>query len=45
MAFVVLENCIRCKHTDCVELCFVECFYERPNFLVINPDECVEVTS
>ena len=42
MTFVVLEDCIRCKHTDCVEVCPVDCFYEGPNFLVINPDECID---
>ena len=42
MTFVVGENCIKCKHTDCVEVCPVDCFYEGPNFLVINPDECID---
>ena len=42
MTFVVLEDCIRCKHTDCVEVCPVDCFYEGPDFLVINPDECID---
>ena len=42
MTFVVTENCIRCKLTDCVEVCPVDCFYEGPNFLVINPDECID---
>ncbi len=42
MAFVVLENCIKCKYTDCVEVCPVDCFYEGPNFLVIHPDECID---
>ncbi|AOJ09546.1 ferredoxin FdxA [Burkholderia mayonis] len=42
MTFVVLEACIRCKHTDCVEICPVDCFYEGPNFLVIHPDECID---
>jgi ferredoxin len=42
MSFVVGENCIKCKHTDCVEICPVDCFYEGPNFLVINPDECID---
>ena len=41
MAFVVTEQCIRCKLTDCVEVCPVDCFYEGPNYLVINPDECI----
>lgn len=42
MAFVVTDNCIRCKYTDCVEVCPVDCFYEGPNFLVIHPDECID---
>jgi len=42
MAFYVTENCILCKHTDCVEVCPVDCFYEGPNFLAINPDECID---
>ncbi len=42
MTFIVLENCIKCKHTDCVEVCPVDCFNEGPNMLVINPDECID---
>ena len=42
MTFVVTDNCIRCKYTDCVEVCPVDCFYEGPNFLAINPDECID---
>lgn len=42
MAYVVTENCIDCKYTSCVEVCPVDCFYEGPNFLVINPDECID---
>ncbi len=42
MTFVVTENCIRCKYTDCVEVCPVDCFHAGPNFLVINPDECID---
>ena len=42
MTFVVTENCIRCKFTDCVEVCPVDCFREGPNFLVIDPDECID---
>lgn len=44
MAFIVLENCIRCKYTDCVEVCPVDCFHEGPNFLAIDPDECIDCT-
>lgn len=42
MTHLVTENCIKCKHTDCVDVCPVDCFYEGPNFLVINPDECID---
>ncbi len=42
MTFVVTDNCINCKYTDCVEVCPVDCFYEGPNFLVIHPDECID---
>lgn len=42
MTHVVTENCIKCKHTDCVVVCPVDCFYEGPNFLAINPDECID---
>lgn len=42
MTFVVTENCIKCKYTDCVEVCPVDCFREGPNFLVIDPDECID---
>jgi len=38
---IVTENCIKCKYTDCVSVCPVDCFYEGPNFLAINPDECI----
>lgn len=42
MTYVVTENCIKCKYTDCVEVCPVDCFYEGENMLVINPDECID---
>jgi ferredoxin len=44
MTFVVTDNCIKCKYTDCVEVCPVDAFHEGPNFLVINPDECIDCT-
>ena len=44
MTFVVTENCIKCKYQDCVEVCPVDCFHEGPNFLVIDPDECIDCT-
>ena len=42
MAFVVTDNCIRCKYTDCVAVCPADAFYEGPNFLVINPNDCID---
>lgn len=42
MTFVVTENCIRCKYTDCVDVCPADCFHEGPNFLVINPETCID---
>jgi ferredoxin len=44
MAFVITENCIKCKFTDCVDVCPVDCFHEGPDFLVIDPDECIDCT-
>jgi ferredoxin len=44
MTFVVTESCIKCKYTDCVEVCPVDCFHEGPNMLVIDPDECIDCT-
>ncbi len=42
MAFVVTDNCILCKYTDCVAVCPADAFYEGPNFLVISPDDCID---
>ena len=42
MTYVVTESCIRCKYTDCVDVCPVDCFREGPNFLTIDPDECID---
>jgi ferredoxin len=44
MTYVVAEACIKCKYTDCVDVCPVDCFREGPNFLVIDPDECIDCT-
>jgi len=44
MTYVVSESCIKCKYTDCVDVCPVDCFHEGPNFLVIDPDECIDCT-
>ena len=42
MTHVVTEACINCKYTDCVDVCPVDCFKEGPNFLTIDPDECID---
>ncbi|MDT8384818.1 MAG: ferredoxin family protein [Gammaproteobacteria bacterium] len=44
MTYVVTEECILCKYTDCVEVCPVDCFHEGPNMLVIDPEECIDCT-
>jgi len=44
MTYVVVEDCIKCKYTDCVDVCPVDCFHEGPNFLVIDPEECIDCT-
>ena len=44
MTYVVTETCIQCKYTDCVDVCPVDCFVEGPNFLAIDPDECIDCT-
>ena len=42
MTHVVTDSCIRCKYTDCVDVCPVDCFHEGPDYLVIDPDECID---
>ena len=42
MAYVVTESCVNCRYTDCVDVCPVDCFKMGPNFLVIDPDECID---
>ncbi|MFT4717817.1 MAG: ferredoxin [Rickettsiales bacterium] len=42
MTYVVIDNCVKCKYTDCVEVCPVDCFYEGDEMLVIHPDECID---
>ncbi|MEJ2175528.1 MAG: ferredoxin family protein [bacterium] len=44
MTYVVTESCIKCKYTDCVDVCPVDCFREGPNMLVIDPEECIDCT-
>ena len=42
MAHVITENCDRCKYTDCVEVCPVDCFHEGETMLFINPETCID---
>ena len=42
MAYIVADPCIKCKYTDCVAVCPVECFFEGKNTLVIHPEECID---
>ena len=42
MTFIVTEPCIKCKYTDCVDVCPVACFHEGENMLVIDPEECID---
>ncbi len=42
MTYVVCDSCIKCKYTDCVDVCPVDCFVEGPNFLAIDPEECID---
>ncbi|MEQ1662109.1 MAG: ferredoxin FdxA [Thiobacillus sp.] len=44
MTYVVTDSCVKCKYTDCVDVCPVDCFHEGPNFLVIDPEECIDCT-
>jgi ferredoxin len=44
MAYVITDSCIKCKFTDCVEVCPADCFHEGPNYMVIDPDECIDCT-
>ncbi|MEO8779312.1 MAG: ferredoxin family protein, partial [Rhodanobacter sp.] len=44
MTHVVTDNCIKCKYTDCVVVCPVDCFHEGTNFLAIDPQECIDCT-
>ncbi len=42
MTHVVTDKCIKCKYTDCVVVCPVNCFYEGDLMVVIDPDECID---
>jgi NAD-dependent dihydropyrimidine dehydrogenase PreA subunit len=42
MAYVIAEPCIDVKDKACVDECPVDCIYEGPRMLYIQPDECVD---
>ena len=42
MTHVVTEACIRCKYTDCVDVCPVDAFRAGKNILAIAPDDCID---
>jgi len=42
MTYTVTEHCVKCKYTDCAEVCPVEAFHEAPDMLYINPDTCID---
>ncbi len=42
MAYVIAEPCIDVKDRACVDECPVDCIYEGPRMLYIQPDECVD---
>ena len=42
MTFVVTEACVNCKHTTCVSVCPTDAFREGENFLVIDPEACID---
>ena len=42
MTHVVTSACVDHKYQDCVAVCPVEAFREAENYLVIDPDECID---
>jgi ferredoxin len=42
MTYIVTDDCIKCKFTDCVSICPIGCFYEGETMLVIHPEECID---
>jgi ferredoxin len=42
MTFVVTDNCQRCRFTDCVAVCPVDCFHADDEMLYIDPNECID---
>lgn len=42
MPYLVTDNCQKCRYTDCVEVCPVDCFYADDEMLYIHPDECID---
>mgnify|MGYP000218011447 FL=1 len=42
MTYVVKGECVDYKHTTCVKVCPVDCFFELENTVVIDPDICID---
>ncbi len=42
MTFVVTDNCRKCRFTDCVAVCPVDCFHADAEMLYIDPEECID---
>ena len=42
MTHVVTEACVKHKYQDCVVVGPVEAFREADDYLVIDPDECID---
>lgn len=42
MTYVVTDNCQKCRFTDCVTVCPVDCFHGDAEMLYIDPDECID---
>jgi ferredoxin len=42
MTHIVTEPCVKCKYTDCVSVCPVDCFHEDAEMLVIDAEVCID---
>lgn len=42
MPHVVTDNCQRCRYTECVAVCPVECFHYDDEMMYIDPNMCID---
>ena len=42
MPYVVTDNCLKCRFTDCVTVCPVDCFHGDAEMLYIDPGACID---